>query len=397
MDQISQQIVELTGAVSNLIGQIKGLERRIQVVEEKATVPGPSVGALGNNQIFELSPPQTEAELKEISKLPDCVKELQVFNGNPTQYVSWIHAVEGILKDYDIVKTKPLYRAILQHIRGKIRGPADAALISYNIFDGDWLEMKTCLSLHYADKRDLRTLEHQLNQLAQKGTKLDEFYAAVNHQLSLMVNKIKTESYSEETVKALVETYRNRALDVFVRGLNGDISKMLMIQRPRTLPEAYSACLEIQNLNYRNNSIHSSSFSNTITAPVNQSFRCLEHKPYLPPRRPQQSFTGRNNRFMPSSRQESVAPPKTGPKPLEKMEVDRTVQSRQVNYVNRPKFENNPFKRRANSDNFQNKQQRLYNIEAEDDGDLEEYHACAEDATSEEINFMTGGHPAYHT
>lgn len=119
-------------------------------------------------QSVQLCGPRSESDLKDISRLPDCVKELQVFDGNPTQYVSWVHVVEGILKDFEIVKTKPIYRAILQHIRQKVRGSADAALISYNIFDNDWPLIKQCLSLHYADKRDMRTLEHQLNQLSQR-------------------------------------------------------------------------------------------------------------------------------------------------------------------------------------------------------------------------------------
>ncbi|GBP10195.1 Retrovirus-related Pol polyprotein from transposon opus [Eumeta japonica] len=59
-------------------------------------------------------------------KLPDCVRDLQVFDGNPVKYISWIHSVESILKDYEIVKEKPIFRATLQHIRQKIRGPADA-------------------------------------------------------------------------------------------------------------------------------------------------------------------------------------------------------------------------------------------------------------------------------
>lgn len=76
-------------------------------------------------------------------------------------------------------------------------------LISYNIFDSNWSKIKECLSLHYADKRDIRTLEHQLHRLNQRGMKVDEFYAKVNHQFSLILNKIKTESYSEETVRVL--------------------------------------------------------------------------------------------------------------------------------------------------------------------------------------------------
>ena len=45
---------------------------------------------------------------------------------------------------------------------------------------------------------------------------MEEFYASVNRQLSLIINKLKTESYSLETVRALIEIYRNRNLDVSV-------------------------------------------------------------------------------------------------------------------------------------------------------------------------------------
>ncbi|CAD7001357.1 unnamed protein product [Ceratitis capitata] len=42
--------------------------------------------------------------------------------------------------------------------------------------------------------------------------------------------------------------------------------------------------------------------------------------------------------------------------PVEKMEVDPSVQTRNVNYMNRP----NPFKRSARSENFPRKHQRLF-------------------------------------
>ncbi|GBO99746.1 hypothetical protein EVAR_91064_1 [Eumeta japonica] len=58
------------------------------------------------------------------------------------------------------------------------------------------------------------------------------------------------------------------------------------------------------------------------------------------------------------------SPPRPlGPKPNERMEVDESVQSRTVNYMNRP----SGFKRGAKSDNFRNpfKQQKLFNTYTE--------------------------------
>lgn len=54
---------------------------------------------------------RTEYELKEISVLPDCVKELQAFEGWREAYLSWINRAQSILTDYDLIITRPLYRA----------------------------------------------------------------------------------------------------------------------------------------------------------------------------------------------------------------------------------------------------------------------------------------------
>lgn len=317
MEELKASVTEMTGALNAALSQIKLLETKIRLIEAKTGASSTATPILEQPRA-----PRTELELRELSKLPDCVKELQPFDGNPTQYVSWIHSVETILADYEIVRTKPIYRAILQSIRQKIRGGADSALVSYNIFENDWGKMKECLSLHYADKRDIRTLEYQLNQLSQRGSKIDEFYAAVNHQFSLIINKIKTENYAKETVDVLVETYRNRALDVFVRGLNGELSRLLIIQRPKTLPEAYGMCTEMQNLNMRNASLHPVS-RNQITVPIN-AFPLAGLRPQLPPK-PSNPFipSGGNRNYRPwnnTIRPRNLPTRPVAPKPEEKME-----------------------------------------------------------------------------
>lgn len=399
MEDLQKKVLEMTGALNATLAQLKVLEARVRVME------GPT--GLSSTETVTESPrlPRTELELREISQLPDRVKELQPFDGNPTQYVSWIHSVESILADYDIVRTKPIYRAILQSIRQKVRGSADTALVSYNIFDNSWSKIKECLSLHYADKRDIRTLEHQLNQLTQGNSRVDEFYASVNHQFSLIINKIKTENYSTETVEALVETYRNRSLDVFVRGLNGELSRLLIIQRPKTLPEAYSACLEMQNLNLRSTRLHPIG-RNQITVPNNE-MPGIGVRPQLPPKVfHNHSTNGARNNFRPRytfSGASTLPPRPLGPKPAERMDVDRSVQSRNVNYMNRP----SAFKRNARSEIVGNpfKQQKLFNtyIEASDPPNEStvndcNYSECDDTYESPEVNFMTGASlPAFHT
>ncbi|KAH8318208.1 hypothetical protein KR067_009406, partial [Drosophila pandora] len=159
--------------------------------------------------------PRTKYELKETSTLIDCVKELQTFEGEPGKYVSWINRAQAIVNDYEIIIGKPLYRTIILYIRQKIRGDADLALSSYNVEDDDSSEIKRVLSLHYADKRDVRTLEYQLSQLTQAGKTLDQFYNDVNNHFSLILNKLKQSEHAPNVASALIEMYRDKALDVF--------------------------------------------------------------------------------------------------------------------------------------------------------------------------------------
>lgn len=67
------------------------------------------------------------------------------------------------MNEYEVIKARPLFRAIVCHIRQKVRGEAEAALDSYGVLDDDWPEIKIVLALYYADKRDVRTLEYQLS------------------------------------------------------------------------------------------------------------------------------------------------------------------------------------------------------------------------------------------
>lgn len=412
MEQITEAITQLTGAMNAQIEQVKQLNNRMVDWERKLADIEIKIG---NPVTVEsnLALPKTPKDLDDIRKLPDCVRDLQIFEGNPVQYISWVHSVESILRDYEIVREKPIYRAILQHIRQKVRGPADTALISYNIFDESWDKIKNCLSLHYADKRDLQTLEYELSTMRQKNNTIDEFYARVNHQLSLIINKLKTDNYSVETVEALISCYRNRALDVFIRGINGDVSRMLTIQKPRTLPEAYTSCLEFQNLHFRNISIHPR-YSNNVTTPINQMSKNTNFIKLQAPQRPlnvNEKVRIYNTPIQPHL--QTMPPPRpTQPKPPVPMEVDPSIRSRQINYMNRPEKSPLPYSSN-NSSNIPRKQQRIFNTETvdnqdqyplyennqQDDEDLSENNCYEEETEFElnELNFTMDAYPAFLT
>jgi len=61
-----------------------------------------------------------------------------------------------------------------------------------------------------------------------------EFYQAVYHQLSLVLNQVGVQEDSPDSIRALTNSYRGKALYTFVRGRNGDLPRLLAVKEPRS-------------------------------------------------------------------------------------------------------------------------------------------------------------------
>ena len=70
--------------------------------------------------------------LGDLDKIPDVVKCLRGFEGNPGEFIWWQNSVERVLSIYDKSKGTPKYYGIINVIGNKIKGKADMALESYN-------------------------------------------------------------------------------------------------------------------------------------------------------------------------------------------------------------------------------------------------------------------------
>lgn len=342
-------------------------------------------------------------DLSELDKIPDIVRSLRDFSGNPMEFNSWKKSVDRVLQIYDSCKGTPKYYGILSVIRNKITGNADIALESYNT-PLHWNCIVKCLSMHYADKRDLGTLEYQMTSLIQGRNTIQIFYQEVYTHLSLILNKIGCMEMSQESLRLLTQTYRDKALDTFVRGLNGDLPRLLGIREPADLPQALHLCLKLENQNYRTEYANKHQIHRQRQPPPLpiRNANTIHRQPFYPEltfqnfyqyRRPmnnmqQNAFQNRqtipniNFRQNPQPRfqshqpfQQNFQPQRpTAPKPQrpQPMEVDESIQTRNVNYQNRPR----PF----NQQQFNNKrppslsyvppphkQQRNFHIESTQD------------------------------
>ncbi|XP_075157913.1 uncharacterized protein LOC142231180 [Haematobia irritans] len=336
-----------------------------------------------------------------LDKIPDVVRCLREFSGNPEEFNSWRKSVDRVLQIYEPIRGTSKYYGILNTIRNKITGSADTALESYNT-PLNWKAISKCLTLHFADKRDIRTLEYQMISLVQGNQTVQDFYQKVYTHLSLILNKIGSMDLADEPLQLLTQTYRDKALDTFVRGLKGDLARLLGMKEPTDLPQALHLCLKLENQDFRSNYAskipqetryvprknvqhkdhpgHRTFFPQLAHIPQPQTsvYRNNNFSLYNPvpqttafrntnfSHRPVQNFY---NGYQNIPQQPQFVPPRPfAPKPQarpEPMEVDPSLRSNRINYMNRPNPNDFQGKRSA-SLGFQNptsKVQRNFHLE----------------------------------
>lgn len=193
--------------------------------------------------------PEYSNRISELDKVPDIVKGLREFNGNPAEFSSWKKSVDRIMEIYTGQEGSPRYFGILHTIRNKITGLADTALESYSV-PLDWSAITKCLTLNYADKRDITALEYQMTGLTQGNQSVEEFHSVVYKHLSLILIKVGCMNVTRESERLLTKVYRDKALDTFVRGFQGDLPRLLGIKEPTDLPQALHLCLKLKNQKY---------------------------------------------------------------------------------------------------------------------------------------------------
>lgn len=334
--------------------------------------------------------PQTDARVQETVEMfnraekvlkamqtPQAIRELPQFDGNPVSLHKFIRAVENLLPFLETMKNTPFEEVWLQSIRAKITGHADQVLEIYGT-TLKWDDIKSNLIAYYNDKRDSVTLTRELFQLQQSGT-IEDFFGSVQQLLSLLINHTNISTNDAKLKADRITTHQENALQVFLAGLREPIGGNVRARQPKKLKEAFDACVEERNFQNR---FGLNKIDSTPRPP-----KPIMPPPSHPPR--QKSFPNFNNyqrQFPPISVQNSYPrqfhqaptqnqynrpfqqqqyqqqqlaprhfsmpyssfnkPPVTqrnvfAPKPVNMpkpspMEVDPSIRSNKINYMNRP-------------------------------------------------------------
>lgn len=182
-------------------------------------------------------------------RIPDAVKDLPTFDGNPRLLYDFLTNVEEILSLMPQLEGSTYEKIILRAVRNKIIGEANEVLNLYGT-PVDWNQIKNNLILHYSDKRNETSLIRDLHQMRQGQSTLEHFYSKIIDILSAMTNHVNVHERDANVITAKLRLYGEMCLNTFLSGLKEPLGSTVRSMRPSKLAEAYYFCLQEQNCHY---------------------------------------------------------------------------------------------------------------------------------------------------
>lgn len=208
-----------------------------------------TVNDISAPQALQSQQPSQSSQAYETLKIPDAVKDLPTFNGNPRQLNDFLENVEEILRILANIDGSNQATVVLRAIRNKIVGEANEVLNSSGT-PLVWEVIKANLILKYSDKRSETSLVRELHNLRQTNQTVQEFYGSVIELQAAINNNISIHETNKHVINSRREFNAKMCLDAFLIGLREPLGSMIRSMRPDSLDEALTFCIQEQNIQY---------------------------------------------------------------------------------------------------------------------------------------------------
>lgn len=218
-----------------------------------------SLTIMTNDNNDGVQPPQTSQVINQVVnqveifnslRIPDAIKDLPKFDGNPRLLYEFLNNVEEILLYIRGTDKTPYGQILLRAIRNKIEGQANEILNMYGT-PLIWDEIKNNLILHYSDKRTETSLIRDLHNIKQFNKTIESLYGEIIELQSALCNNIQIQETDTNVIKAKKDLYAEMCLNSFLTCLNEPLGSRVRAMQPDTLATALACCIKEQNISYQ--------------------------------------------------------------------------------------------------------------------------------------------------
>ena len=205
-------------------------------------------------------PQNNSTDIFNCLRIPDAIKDLPKFDGNPRLLHEFISNVEEILLYIRGCDNTPQGLILLRAIRNKIDGQANEVLNMYGT-SLNWDDIKTNLISHYSDKRTETSLIKDLHSLRQYGKPVEKFYSEILEIQASLANNVSIHETDKNVISAKRDLFSEMCLNSFLSGLREPMGSIVRAMRPESLPMALDYCIREQNIHYLRNDTLRQKFS----------------------------------------------------------------------------------------------------------------------------------------
>jgi len=206
----------------------------------------------GTSQFSPPLPLISPQDICQSLKIPDGIRYLIPYDGNPATLNDFINNVEEILLLITGTDKTPYGQFLLRAIRNKIEGKANELLISSGI-GLNWDDIRETLIGKFADKRSEETLNFELHGLVHKRLPLQEFYERILDIRATYNRIIENTEIERAALKFKKESFEKTCLYTFIHGIKGPLGATVRTFKPRSLQEAFDVALKERDIFMREN------------------------------------------------------------------------------------------------------------------------------------------------
>jgi len=197
-------------------------------------------------------PPISPQDICLSLKIPDGIRDLTPYDGDPTTLNEFINNIEEILLLIRGTDKTPYGQFLLRAIKNKIEGKAKALLLSLGI-GLNWDDIKEALIGKFADKRSEETLNFELHGLVHKRLPLQEFYERILDIQATYGRTMENMGIETAALNLKKESFEKTCLYTFIHGIKGPLGSTVRAFRPRSLQEAYDVAIKERDIFMREN------------------------------------------------------------------------------------------------------------------------------------------------
>lgn len=175
--------------------------------------------------------------------LPDIIKYLPTYDGNPYALKRFIESVEEILLMFRDTEQTPRGKMYLRAIRNKIEGKASELLDRLDT-PLDWDEIKRNLTRKLLDNRDELTLIEELHEVPFRRLPITKLYDTILDLKRVLTCMADSKELPALAILEKKNFYMALCLKTFIKGLTVPLRNVVKASRPNTLDEAFDIAIQ---------------------------------------------------------------------------------------------------------------------------------------------------------